>query len=317
MNEIGGYMGFEEFQGIEYHSSAIALNYGRNCLAYLIEAKKIKKIYLPIFLCESIQMVCEKYHVEYEYYHIDDTFHLLFDKHLEEHEYLYVVNYYGTLADEDIRNYFDKWKNIIVDHTQDFFRFPVKGVDTLYTCRKYFGVCDGAYLYTDAILGRKLEYDYSNDRMQYILGRFEKTASEYYEQYVQKEREICNSDVLKMSKTTQNIMKVIDYAAVKEKRMHNFRYLHSMLGKYNRINLDGVEGTFSYPFYIDNAEIVRKKLIENKIYIPMFWPEVSEKVMDDSIEYKLTNKILPLPCDQRYSEKEMLMVIELILLYLG
>ena len=47
MKEFGGYIEFEYFHGNEYHDKAIKLNCGRNCLAYLIEAYDIKKIYLP------------------------------------------------------------------------------------------------------------------------------------------------------------------------------------------------------------------------------------------------------------------------------
>ena len=43
MREIGGYIELEHYQGNEYHKG-IALNSGRNCLRYLIKAKKIQKL---------------------------------------------------------------------------------------------------------------------------------------------------------------------------------------------------------------------------------------------------------------------------------
>ena len=57
-----------------------------------------------------------------------------------------------------------------------FYQYPVNGVDTLYTCRKYFGVPDGGYLYTDTKLNDDLEIDISYERMEYILGRYEVSA---------------------------------------------------------------------------------------------------------------------------------------------
>ena len=33
-----------------------------------------------------------------------------------------------------------------------FYAKPIHGNDTFYTCRKFFGVPDGAYLYTDKLL---------------------------------------------------------------------------------------------------------------------------------------------------------------------
>lgn len=317
MKEIGGYMEFERLQGCEYHPAAIALNYGRNCLAYLIEAKSIKKVYLPIFLCDSVKTVCERYKVKYDYYHIDEQFHLLFDGELKSGEYIYIVNYYGTLKDSDIIRYKERWKNIIIDNTQDFFRLPVENVDTLYTCRKYFGVSDGAYLYTDTLIPGTIEPDCSNDRIQYLLGRYEKTASEYYEQYLLREQEIPQKNLLGMSKVTHNILRAVDYEEVKNRRTDNFKYLHAGLKDLNKLQVQITSGAFAYPLYIENAKELRKKLIEQKIYVPVLWPDVIGNAQHDSVEYRLADGILPLPCDQRYGEEEMQLMVELILQWRG
>ena len=53
MREIGGYIELETFRGRMLHEEATKLNCGRNALAYLCEAKKIEKLYLPYFLCSS------------------------------------------------------------------------------------------------------------------------------------------------------------------------------------------------------------------------------------------------------------------------
>ena len=68
-----------------------------------------------------------------------------------------------------------------MDHTHAFFQHPLPGVDTLYSCRKFFGLSDGAYLSTDATLTTGKEQDVSAERMGHILGRFEKDAGTYYQ----------------------------------------------------------------------------------------------------------------------------------------
>ena len=60
--------------------------------------------------------------------------------------------------------------NIIVDHTHAFFQKPLKGIDTLYSCRKFWGVSDGAYLSTDASLTENKTVDYSAERMKTYSG---------------------------------------------------------------------------------------------------------------------------------------------------
>ena len=45
MKEIGGYLELERPAGQEYHHGLLALNTGRNAVAYLIKARKIRKLY--------------------------------------------------------------------------------------------------------------------------------------------------------------------------------------------------------------------------------------------------------------------------------
>ena len=63
---------------------------------------------------------------------------------LDEDVFLYLINYYGQLEKNYVEELFAGHKRIIVDNAQDFFCKPIDGVDTIYTCRKFFGVPDGA-----------------------------------------------------------------------------------------------------------------------------------------------------------------------------
>ena len=183
MKEIGGYIEFETYYGNEFHN-CIRLNCGRNCLAYLIEARKIQRIHLPYYLCSSVREVCAKYGVDIHYYHINEDFTPIIDFTIAITDYFYLVNYYGQIPNTYIENLNQEIKNLIVDNSQAFFQLPVSGIDTLYTCRKFFGVPDGAYLYTDAKLDRELDRDISFKRMNYLLARFEMNASDFYPEYV-------------------------------------------------------------------------------------------------------------------------------------
>ena len=311
MREIGGYIEFEHYNGQILHEDAIALNSGRNCLAYLIRAKKIKKIWLPYFLCDSVKKVCEREAVEINYYRINEKF-LPENISLADDEWIYVVNYYGQLTDDEIEKLKNKYTRIVVDYAQAYFQMPIKGVDTLYTCRKYFGVTDGAFLYTDVILEEEIETDFSYDRMQFLLGRFEKTASEFYEEYSLNNKMFVSETIKHMSKLTKNLLRGIDYSNVKERRTNNFAFLHEELGALNRIPIKLVDGAFMYPFYCENASEVRKELQKRKIYIPTLWPNVLSDVKATDLEYLYAHNILPLPVDQRYDKSDMKYLTEVI-----
>ena len=54
MESIGGYFSLELPKYEEYHKDAIRLNTGRNCLEYILRARRYSKVYIPYYTCEVI-----------------------------------------------------------------------------------------------------------------------------------------------------------------------------------------------------------------------------------------------------------------------
>ena len=231
--EIGGFIEFERYGGEELHRDAIALNCGRGCLAYVVEARGVSSIWVPSFLCDSVVALLARYpSVTVREYPV--TRGLLPDYgsvSLGTNDYLYLVDYYGQLTEGDIRHAASLCDGrLIVDEAQGFFVPPMPGVDTLYTCRKFFGVPDGAYLHTTARLDRELPPDESHGRMGFLLGRFERPSSEFYDEYAANNHLFANEPVRAMSPLTHNLLRGIDYGAVARRRKQNFALLHGLLG---------------------------------------------------------------------------------------
>ena len=124
MKEYGGYIEFEYYHGRVFHEKAIALNCGRGALEYLCKAKRIKKVYLPYFLCSSVPNLCDKIGVEYGYYHINEKFEPIFNQSLGEDDWLYIVNFYGQLDNDYLTALKQKYAQIIVDNAQSYFQMP-------------------------------------------------------------------------------------------------------------------------------------------------------------------------------------------------
>lgn len=314
MKAIGGYFSLENLLSKEYHSDLLSLNSGRNALLYVLKARKIKKLYIPYYLCDSISDTLKRNDIKFERYRIDKNFIPLFDSVLHDNEYIYIVNYFGQLDNNTINKLKIKYGNIIIDNAQAFYNKPINGIDTIYTCRKFFGVPDGAYVSTDANINEKLEVDISKDRMSHILGRYEGEATDYYDKF-QKNEEIFSYEPIKyMSKLTKNILGAIDYDNACRRRNENYDYLKSKLSKYNQLKLKKSIGPFAYPFYVkDKGVEIRKELAKIKIYVPTLWPNVLNEVSLDSIEYEYAKNILPLPCDQRYTAEDMEIMVKYLL----
>ncbi len=316
MKEIGGYIEFERFHGKQYHEGAIKLNSGRHCVEYLIRSRGIQKMYLPYFMCASVADICRKLGVQVAYYRIDRQFHPLLDRVCRDREWLYAVNYYGQLSDACLLGLQQTHGNLIVDNAQAFFQKPIPEMDTVYTCRKFFGVADGGYVYTNACLEERIEQDCSYDRMTFLMGRFEKTAHAFYPQYVENNDSFRNVPMKKMSGLTRNILSGIDYDRVRNARTENYAYLHRRLQDRNPLDLTIPDGAFMYPLYVENGIQVRKKLQERKLYIPTLWPDVFALCQESELEYDLAANILPLPVDQRYSIADMDEICQAVLPFL-
>ena len=309
MKEIGGYFGLEQLISKEFYKNLIPLNTGRNALLYILRARNIKKLYIPYYLCNSVGDMCKKNGYNVEFYRIASDFLPIFSRTLSEDEYIYIVNYYGQLTNEIIAALKLKYGQIILDNTQAFFQEPITGVDTIYTCRKFFGTPDGAYLSTNRKLEGKLDVDVSHNRMNHLMGRYEGIASDYYNDFKKNEESFEEEPLKEMSKLTHNILGAIDYEKTYQMREINYNYLENELSKHNILELITPQGAFAYPFYVENGIDVRNVLAKSKIYIPMLWPNVMAGVPEGSVEYKYAANILPIPCDQRYGTEDMKWII--------
>lgn len=308
MKEIGGYIEFEYCSGKMLYENLLHFDCGRSCLEYLITVNNIKKLYIPLFLCDSIKERCERCGVSVEYYEIDRYFHILDEKKINKDAWVYLVNYYGQLSSDYINCIYARYQNLIIDNVHAYFTPPMEKIDTLYSCRKFFGVSDGGILYTrkrDAKFEKEIKIDKSFERMNYLLGRFEGLASDYYKEYIKNNKKFSFREMKWMSLLTGNLLRSIDYQRVRHSRESNFKILHNFLSGINELNIKSTPGPYAYPFLHKNGSKIRKELINKKIYIPVLWPEVLDHCKKNSVEKYYAENILPLPCDQRYCTSDM------------
>ncbi len=313
MTEIGGYLQLEELAGEEYYRDLLRLNLGRTALLYALQTLGARKLYLPRLICDSLTSICERWGGEMAWYSITDDLLPCEEDISDRDAAVLVINYYGQLSDDQIRELHAVYPHLICDNTHSFYQRPVAGVPTLYSCRKYFGVPDGAYLYLPTSSDMpgvpatyaELPQDTSSARMAHILGRYEQGARPFYSTMLETADTFYDEPIARMSLLTQDLLKGIDYAAAKARREENHRVLDSLLGTRNGRHFNMSEGPFVYPFYTEAAPTLKKQLAEQDIFIPTYWNNVIEQLPEDSLEWDLAAHILPLPIDQRYTPDDM------------
>jgi hypothetical protein len=311
MDAIGGYFGLELRNGPHFHAGAIRLNTARNCLEYLLRARGLTKVYFPRYLCDVMLQPMDRLGIDYEFYPVDDNLDAVFEAKLGEREAFIYINYFG-LKGESVASLAKRLgKNLIVDNAQAFFAQPIRGVDTFYSARKFFGVPDGAYLYTDQLLAHGLQRDSSRERMTHLLARAESSAEEGYKSYQENELVLADAPLRTMSPLTDALLASIDYESTQRARVRNYQYLEAHLSEKNLMRLPlGDSVPMVYPFRTTDPDL-RERLISNRVFVATYWPNVSGENEDTGFERSLAEQIIPLPIDQRYTEEDLSRIVRI------
>ena len=316
--EIGGYFELEINKSNSlFHNDAIKVNSGRNALEYILITKRIKKIFIPYYSCMAIIQPLKKHKIDYHYYHIDNNLEIEETLPISSHESLLYINYFG-IKDIYIKSLAKKFPNLIVDNCQSFFSSNLEGIDSFYSPRKFFGVTDGGFLFTEnKSMITTLSRDESYDRFNHLLRRIDLGAIEGYQEYKNNEELMKTVSLKQMSKLTEAILSSINYGIVKEKRKINFDFLNSHLINTNMLqgiltNLQMASRPMIYPYLIEDGELIKRRFIENKIFIATYWPELSDSSFLNSLESNLVKKLIAIPIDHRYSIPDMEQTLDLL-----
>jgi hypothetical protein len=311
---IGGYFGLELSKRSMYHKNAIGVNSGRNAFEYILRARKYRHVYIPFYTCDVLLEPLKKLNIAYDFYAVNDRLEPVSLDGINFSSGFLYTNYFG-LKSTFIKELAGILPNLIIDAAQAFFHEPIGGVDTFYSPRKFFGVPDGGYVISDQKVADEFAVDISINRFTHLLARIDKSAEEGFADFKADELTLCNQPIKQMSKVTHSLLNNIDYQGALKKRNENFSHLHSFLKAVNGLKWLGdvsLDGPMIYPFYTTNLTL-RKKLIDHKIYVASYWPNVREWVSKTSLEYQMYEYLIPLPIDQRYGQQDMKFIIEKIL----
>ena len=320
MQLIGGYFSLELNDGREHHAEALRLNAGRYALEYILKARRYSKVYIPNFLCDSVLQPINRQGVKYEFYHINEQLEPADELHPKDDEAVLYVNYFG-LKNRFAHTFCHTYRNTILDQTQAFYSEPGNKYidhemqcDTFYSCRKYFGVPDGAYLYTDSLLDEELPQDESFSRMTFLTKRIDCSPQEGYADFRANDKLLSTVGMRRMSRLTEAMMRSIDHTAKANRRIHNFLRLDKALRRTNCFKWDMDNGTVPmvYPYYVENGAFLRQYLIDHQVFCARYWPNVLEWCQPNDLEYQLAENLVCLPIDQRYGEEDMKIIIETI-----
>lgn len=327
MRDIGSFIDLELCSGKEYYSenkngknNILRLNNCRNAIYHAVRCYDVKKVWLPVYECDTVRDTLIKHDIEVSYYRMNTDFTPQIQENNKDTAIVF-SNYYGIFPAEHFKKIIaaGKYNNVIIDDAQAFFALPISGCINVYSPRKFNGVPDGAYVIGDNV-GRFCEeypQDHSSDTAVFLLMRSEYgCAGKSYEQRKHNEERINTSDVRVMSVLTQKLLDSLDYENNIQKRKENFQYARELFDTINCLQIDEiVDDTcipMVYPLVVEKEEVI-DYFHQNHVFQGHWWEYIVEETTEDMIENYLSRFIVPITIDQRYGKDEIFYQYQLVM----
>ncbi|PSV45697.1 hypothetical protein [Photobacterium indicum] len=289
-------------------------NSGRASLRLIIENTDLagKHILVPNFLCEVILDVFKEYRITYSFYEVEETLNYRMPANLDEYDAVYFINYFGFKLPSLERSISLCSQLVIVDDV--FSPYPSvlarsKAWCSFNSLRKIAPVADFSLVYiNNPITKTEVRYldDFSDKKYQaknlkyYYLHDEKGDEGEYLKLFSSAET-LLDENVGIFSPSSRSLIEAIEfYSEIESERLvrqKNYELAKSLLPV--DITLDMVSDFYSYlPIIIDSRNEVRRKLMDSNIFLAIHWPSTY------GVENKLSQRILSLPLDSRYSSED-------------
>lgn len=303
---IGGYF---ELEGMPPAGPDTAFRFqsARAALSTLLCSNDLRCAAIPRFLCDTVREELGRAGINVREYDLEPDMSASVALEPRACEAIVLVNYFGVCrAQVDAALAQLPRQQCVVDNSQAFFEPPSDCLGTLYSPRKFFGLPDGGLLYTTARVEQpQLEDPDSVDRCRHLLHRLGGAPEDGLSAYRKAEASLSGVPGYRMSTLTARLLASIDMEAARERRVRNFKAVHTLVGPLNQFSLpEQICGPLTYPLRLaeDEAVALRSALIEARIFSPTYWGErlISGSNEDKEQAVHLTASIVHIPIDHRY-----------------
>ncbi|TWT27860.1 hypothetical protein [Planomicrobium sp. CPCC 101110] len=314
-------------------------------LTSLLEEKEIDSFLLPNYLCGSIYKPFSELDLKVEFYEVDKDLRInLIDlkKKLRRCQAIYLVDFFNVREPESTIEFLRNLKSekvLIEDRTHTFFNEDAGiGHYKLASIRKWMGIPSGAVVKVEDEKERaKLEeltvpftsYSLIGKRLygfilkeKYLQEPNNEPLKEIYLNLFEEADEAVSNRTIELESIdalSKIIIETYDITDMKKKRRDNYNFLYQSLstvfGPSNIVSgkLTPADTPLGFVIYVENRDQLKKELIKNKIYPPIHWPVPNVvKKLNMVNPLSISSKILTIPCDQRYSEKDMERIVKVI-----
>jgi hypothetical protein len=311
---IGGFFGAENnFQfgtgsGLPAHLQSLPrFAYARHALAVVADHFSPKTIHVPFLICDTALKPFIEKKIEVQFWPLNEKLEFQKKPVVGAHDLILYVNYFGMknlYCQKLVRTFKHR---VIIDNTQALFSPPLSGCQSVYSARKFVGVSDGAFLAATFTIEEQTYPRQKGPKPAYLFKGKNNQPDLQYESYTQNEKSI-PSEVNQISKRSEAALQKMNFQEIGQIRIRNFRTLKEILRlKTIECNLSDKDTVpFALPVSMATSAD-RSRLYANRIFIPVFWPEVlsrpARRGMFD-LEKKIVKNLWALPVDHRMDNKD-------------
>jgi len=281
---------------------------GRSSLRLFLRSSdfKEKKYLIPNFFCNIIEEVLKEEGVEYDFYNTMDTLRIDTDSiSSKTYDVLYIINYFGMIQELDT---IDISSKIIIEDNVFFTDFRNTGKYKFWyafnSFRKITKLSDGSLIKTnldidnniilpdeapfvkEKTIAKEIKYNYINNQIgaedEYI-SKFEKA-----EETLNKQKSIFRIS----NKSLFLLFKISQDNQTEKKRYLKLKKIFSLYSFNHHVEY--------YSFFmikLQNRDKLKQYLIKREVYLPIHWPESSQK-------NSLYSEVISIPLFAQYKEEE-------------
>jgi len=322
---------FDHFEA--WHSTALFLASGRSPIVLLKELIGEKVLYYPDYFCWDVIGFWKSQGINTQSYRVffsEDKIQVDYST-VPVNGVVLAVNFFGV--DDGMQ-----WKNFKRDNDilliEDHSHSPVSEwakssiADFAFSSlRKTLPIPDGCIFWSPNYskipsvsmqqFNSELKIKAMKLKSDYFEGE-EVNKSDFLELFTAGEHLLVNSTPQLISDYSyQKILHgyPVEYNSIRKRNYQAFimRLSANTLGKVELLQFPGIAIPFGAVLKCSDLEIrtrLRSYLISNKVYCPVHWPQLNEYVSEES--FSLSEQLITIPIDQRYSSKDVGLVAELI-----
>lgn len=322
-------------------TTAYLFRSGRDALKAVAQGYSVthKKIMLPALCCESMvsPFTMNGYDIIYYRLNADCTVNEedVVSKISNDCIFLY-MSYFGVkpMTDIFLSSLREKYKDtkFVEDRTHNALHRvgenTFKADSTVISIRKWLSIPDGGLLFTTDSFDNDylLDTKFSNIRKVAMQKKSEflKTGDEEIKSQFRKLLNEASEllDVLacpyKMTDESMELLNKTDFDRMLNDRQRNAKILEKELmsliekGKIKFISKDSESSTIYFPIVVNNRDWLQGKLAEKSVFCPVIWPlPVGAEDVCENSKF-IAENMLAIPCDQRYSAEDMLIIAKTI-----